>query len=280
MAWNKPTEDGRARTPTAPQRSVSVRNVYGMIVSFIVILGVVIAAWWWLLPSEEVTSPSSIPHHSKTIKSVPPSKAAKYAEDEVREDPKPKLSMDPESVAARKRRADFLKRAQANPETMFLMTNRVGRVNSPNTGVEQLMDWIFNCTPGLMPPPPPNDIPGCEIENIVGIIMSKEVVEEGDSDERIARKEMVQLAKDELKDYLKNGGDVQKFFDYYYEVLNRAYARRQDAMELISNACREEEPEIARELYRKTNELLGKDNIQKIDISIEDRVRIGLTEDE
>lgn len=60
MAWNRPSNDGRARTPATPRRTLSVRpTVRGAIVGAVVVLGAGIAAWcFWpkAQPSHEVKS--------------------------------------------------------------------------------------------------------------------------------------------------------------------------------------------------------------------------------
>ena len=54
MAWNRPSDDGRARTPAAPRRAGTARpTVRGAIAGVIVVLGAAVAAWW-LWPSASV----------------------------------------------------------------------------------------------------------------------------------------------------------------------------------------------------------------------------------
>ena len=55
MAWNRPSEDGRANTPGSPRRGRSPRPtvaVRGAVAGAIVVVGTAIAAWW-LWPSQE-----------------------------------------------------------------------------------------------------------------------------------------------------------------------------------------------------------------------------------
>ena len=82
MAWNRPSEDGRANTPSStrcgrsPRPTVAVR---GAIAGAVVVLGAAVAAWW--LWSAGESAGETPPHRKETlIKEVKPQLSAKEQE--------------------------------------------------------------------------------------------------------------------------------------------------------------------------------------------------------
>ena len=76
MAWNRSSDDGRARTPAAPRRIRSVRPTIAVIVGLIVV-GAAVTAWWlWPEPKrgEDAASTTS----TSLIREAKPAAAPKY----------------------------------------------------------------------------------------------------------------------------------------------------------------------------------------------------------
>lgn len=130
------------------------------------------------------------------------------------------------------------------------------------TGVEQVMGWIFACQPGMMAPLLPA-ITDEEKRNIAAILISKSVIKPTDDDKAIAVKQAVNQAKKEMMRFIKEGGDPQEFLEYYHEQLRMASNFRDIAFVQVQEAY-EEDPELGRELLSKVNEKLDSEGIVTI----------------
>ena len=179
------------------------------------------------------------------------------------------------------RKARDLEKLLTDEKMQFHTTNREGIVDLPfKTCTEQVLDWVFNCEVGGDPPPlvPPLD-PG-EMANIGEILDRANEVLEGDSDEVAARKEMVERAKRELKDYLAQGGNAADFLQFYYNELKNAYELRLEASKLVRQFAHNEDPETARKYLEATNKELAKKGIAPVMLSDKTKMRLGLPVEE
>ena len=190
--------------------------------------------------------------------------------------------MDPGSVAARARKAAFMERIRKSPKNMYALTNQEWRSAKVvfNTGVDQVFDRIFNCTPGDMPPIPPIGIEPNERKRLAEILIEKSEPAEDDGEETVLRRDNVNYAKSEMRKFIKEGGSPEEFLDYYYNELRRAHDRHYDASEAVYDTIRNESPEVAREMYLKVNEMLQKDGIKGIELTDSQRALLNLKEDE
>ena len=133
------------------------------------------------------------------------------------------------------------------------------------TGVEQLMSWVFTATPGFPPMPIPN-LTQEERDTLVAVLISKNTINENDSDDVKAAKEIVDQAKKEMAKFIREGGDPDEFLQYYYEELETAYRYRNEAIDQLEQLA-EEDPDLAKEFGKKVNEKLAADGIAKIDVN-------------
>ena len=148
----------------------------------------------------------------------------------------------------------------AHDDTSSSTTNVAGKTAKPKSpyrnGVEQVLGWIFNCEMGKPPPPLPDFSPA-DSEKLVSILLSKNPVEEGDSARVADAKEMVELAKKELLDFMKDGGKAGDFLTYYRGELTKAYHERTDAQKLVLATLREDAETgmaLAEEINKKLSE--------------------------
>jgi hypothetical protein len=151
-------------------------------------------------------------------------------------------------------------RLQKFKEKEFDMTvpsNRVFR-----TGTEQILSWIFTTELGDLPPPLPK-IPDSEKAHFAKILLRDNPLTENDSEFSAAAKEMVQLAKKEMVEYIKKGGSPEEFLDYYRGELMQAYEMRKAVQQSIQKILKEE-PEIALEYLNDVNKDLESRGIKKI----------------
>ena len=132
------------------------------------------------------------------------------------------------------------------------------------TATEQVMSFIFNAEVGDMPPPLPT-LPRNEMEHIEEILNTPNVIKEGDSEEVAAKKQMLEQAKNELKDYMAQGGTPAEFLRFYHEQLKKYYQERQDAQKLVMTMIRDE-PEVAGEFMKKVNQRLAERGIKAVHI--------------
>ena len=132
------------------------------------------------------------------------------------------------------------------------------------TATEQVMSFIFNAEVGDMPPPLPT-LPRHEMERIEEILNTPNLVKEGDSEEVAARKQMLEQAKKELKDYMAQGGTPAEFLRFYHEQLKKYYNERLDAQKLVMTMIRDE-PEVAGEFMKKVNQRLAERGIKAVHI--------------
>lgn len=148
-----------------------------------------------------------------------------------------------------------------------------------HTTTEQVLNFIFNAPVGGLPPPLPT-LPGYEVENLEKILDTKNVVGPDDSPEVIERKEMVERAKKELKDYLAQGGDAGQFLKFYHDELKKAYSHKMTVQQQVMEVIRQK-PEIAHEFIKKVNADLAEQGITPVKIPRKVMERYGLkVEDE
>ena len=147
-----------------------------------------------------------------------------------------------------------------------------------HTTTEQVLNFIFNAPVGGLPPPLPT-LPGYEMENLEKILDAKNVVGPDDSPEVIERKEMVERAKKELKDYLAQGGDAGQFLKFYHDELKKAYSHKMTVQKQVMEVIRQE-PEIAHDFIKKVNDDLAKMGITPVKIPRQVMERHGLKVEE
>lgn len=211
---------------------------------------------------------------------APVSDEGKSAEEDAAHSQMPKPPSDPGSVSNRMAREAFLKRARTNPETWFLMTNKSHKVEQDFvTCVDQALNSIFNTELGDDPPIPPGEIPIWEKQRLAEILIEKIEISDKDSNRAVERKEQVQFAKSELRKFIREGGDAEDFFDYYYKELQKAHDRREDSAEIVRQTVRNEDPDVARKLLDCVNAMLSKDGIKPVVLDSSDMLLMGYTYD-
>lgn len=141
-------------------------------------------------------------------------------------------------------------------------TNTARQVAYRN-GTEQALLEVFSRQRGDMPSFMPN-ISVKDRENLVAILMDKAKPSPDDDEWMTEDKEIINLAKDELRQYLKNGGNVDSFFEFYHNELMRSYYERKDAVKAIFDAYRTQDAELAEEFCKTVNKRLAEKGIRQI----------------
>ena len=134
-----------------------------------------------------------------------------------------------------------------------------------NSGVEQVMGWIFTTEPGDSPPPLP-DLSNDDKKRIVEIILAKEEVNENDSAKSKEAKEMVSAAKKELMAYLKQGGDVDGFLTFYKNELDKAHNEREESKKMLRDIAKEGDDELTVQFLKEVNERLAVRGIKALEL--------------
>lgn len=272
MSWNGSNgASAPKQKPVNGARAVSK----GAIAGVIVVLGAA-AALYFLMPASAPTPKASAPKEKSTaIAEVAPAEAGP-AEVEVEEAPVKKIDPEKAARAAKlkamspEERLEFLfEEAKKKPIDFTTTTNRPFA-----TGTEQVMSWIFTTRVGNMPPPMPKMSIRDEA-HLAEILMADNPILEGDSENVQIAKEAVELAKKEAIEFVKQGGDVQEFLEYYRGVLVEAHQEWQASQKAVMQVIREE-PELAADYIETVNKRLAEKGIKPVNIPPKFKEELGL----
>lgn len=161
--------------------------------------------------------------------------------------------------------------AAKKPIDLTPSTNRVFK-----TGTEQVMSWIFTTELGAMPPPLPR-IPIRDEAHMAEILMAKNPILEGDSEKAKEAKQMVELAKKELIKFIKEGGSVDEFFEYYRGELVQAHNEWKEAQKSVLQIVREE-PDLAADYIREVNDRLSAKGIRSVKLPPKLKEQLGIAD--
>lgn len=153
--------------------------------------------------------------------------------------------------------------ADTPPEEFIAKAKQTKRVFS--TGVEQLMSIMFTCKPGNMPFPLVQ-IPDADYENLAAILITKNEIDEDDTEDIKRCKETVMEVKKEMMSYIRQGGDPDDFMAYYHAKLLKDFEYRNEAMRLAQESY-EEDPALGRAFVEKINAQLGEEGILPLSMS-------------
>lgn len=242
------------------------------LIALIVTVAIGLGLWLALRPADTKTlRPTKEVVPQKTVEVVPPKIVTKPAEPT----PDPADKAKAERIAKLKamtpgERMQFLfDEAAAKPLDMAPASNRVFR-----TGTEQVLSWIFNARLGDVPPVLPT-LPLMDEAHLAEILAAPNPALEGDSEKVKEAKEMVELAKKELIDYLDKGGNVEDFLEYYRGQLIQANNEWKASQQSVIQIIREE-PEIAEEYIKEVNARLAEKGIKPVAIPPPLKKRLGI----
>ena len=161
--------------------------------------------------------------------------------------------------------------AAKKPIDLTPSTNRIFK-----TGTEQVMSWIFTTELGAMPPPLPR-IPIRDEAHMAEILMAKNPILEGDSEKAKEAKQMVELAKKELIKFIKEGGSVDEFFEYYRGELVQAHNEWKESQKSVLQVVREE-PDLAADYIREVNDRLSAKGIRPVKLPPKLKEQLGIAD--
>jgi len=256
-------------------RSVSRRNaifVFSVVLAALVVGGVL---WWLERSPKTVTLPEEPPKSKALAKEVTPAKAPEPVPVQEAEPPKenPNKALRQElAKMTKEERMDYaFKEMQNRKIPLEPKTNRIFR-----TGIEASMARIFMTQLGDPPPPPfTTAIPLRDEAHLAEILIAHNPVLETDTEAQKASKEMVALAKKEMIDYIKNGGNPEDFLKYYHGKLKEAFEFRRESMKSLIQVSRDD-PSITAEYLDRLNKELADKGIKQIELNEKQRKRLGL----
>ena len=222
-------------------------------------------AAWMLLKDSAPPAPGKETEAKVVSKSTPTKKAVPVASHAVKASVSAEAAQPPPSSVANRTEAA----GEETPVPTNVAQTAAASPERPKpafkTGVEQVMGWIFTTELGSVPPPLPN-LSKKEMQNIVSIILSKNEVTEQDSERTALAKNVVEQAKKELMQYLKNGGDPQSFLAFYHNELKKASDEWRDAQKLVLQSRKEEGAEAGLAFADEVNKRLSEKGIRQVKI--------------
>ena len=246
-------EESLGKKPRKAKKSVASVKGRGLVVAAIIVLGAALVMWWIMQGEENKAEKKA----GKQERVVNRNKVEKRVPIVVKKDEGVKSKIDVALANIGNLEKPKIKVRELSPEEWLRITNRVFK-----TGTEQLMSIVFSTEPGDMPMPIP-PISDEDKQNIVSILISKNPINESDSEKIKFCKENVALAKKEMIEYLKEGGDPDDFLRYYFQELKSAFELRNAAVDQIRETW-EGEPELGRQFLEKVNEKFANEGIKLI----------------
>ena len=227
-----------------------------ILAAVIAVIGVGLAVWLMMGRVENSVEVTGKKEGVAKERKIARQKTAVFKKDKGTASPK-KIMIDEALVNIGKLEKPKIKVRELSPEEWLRITNRVFK-----TGTEQLMSIVFSTELGDMPMPIP-PISEEDRQNIVSILLSENQINDADSEKIKQCKENVALAKKEMIEYLKAGGDPDSFLQYYFQELKNAFELRNAAVEQIREAW-EEDFELGRQFLERVNEKFANEGIKSI----------------
>lgn len=256
MAWNKNGGD-------APTKPVKPKAWKGLLAGSIVVAGALAAfvamnLKWAAHPSETEGKPRGVARIGEAVADLDRIEQAPEAPEESAQAKSRRERAEKIRNMSVEERIDFLfEEAEKRPLNLEPSTNRVFA-----TGTEQVLSWIFTTRLGDAPPPLPR-ISIHDEAHLAEILMNANEIKDTDSDRVADAKEMVMLAKAELKKFIKAGGDIEDFLEYYRGELVQAHNEWQESQRQAMQVLREE-PELAADFISEVNGRLREKGIKPV----------------
>ena len=266
MAWNRPSNDGRAVSTKPPlRRGHRPRpTVRGAIAGSVIVLIATVAAWW-LWPEGESAGETPPPRNEGLIKEVKPAA------------PREAKAMPAEKPVAEEPRLTSVQRMLKGATLLQAHTNRAGTVveryrlangtihehvidppplfSNPS---DQIIASVIGAKAGTpippLPPMRPNDLNNAFVNSLLEPIR----VNENDSPEKAALKMAVKATREEIAQIIKSGDGrtVVEILQDHVADNNHKVALKGEAIEQLHEVIRTEGEDFAAEYLEKVNKRL------------------------
>lgn len=165
----------------------------------------------------------------------------------------------------------------AHPTILVMKPKEKQEENLPyRNATEQALLWIMNCEPGDAPLPL-LALPQGDMKRMAEILMDKCELEEGDSEWTKEQREQLRYAKEEMRKYIKDGGDPNSFLKYYHDQLEAMHLERSIALDSVMTLLREGgNDDIAEDYLKTVNKRLLDKGIKPIQLSRKKLERHGI----
>ena len=250
MAWNKPTMSGEAVSRPLQKQSGDRFPVRGAIAGAVVVLGAAVAAWW-LWPSGESAGETPPPQPRQRIKEVKPVLPAS-------------VRVVTNDLVVKAEETNAVEEIVIKPGAIYAIDPRekakmMKDQRISKTGIETQLEAIFTTEVGDCPPMALPLLSERDLARLPEILISKNEIQEDDSEDVREVKQVVDYAKAEYRKFIKNGGDPRDFLPYYREELQLAYDKRREAQRSIAMFLKEagnDDPDLVREYVEKVDKSL------------------------
>ena len=288
MGWNG---SGGGSTPVKPKVTAKKPSpVRGIVAGLVVVAAVCVAYFAFFSGNEKVPEkvPEKVEKKPTAIKEVTPAAAPKYAE-KIEKAEKPKKpekpiwerpmpeGLDEGQQQVWKNRCYYEKKLATDKRLQKFLANAKPTKSTFNSGVDQVLDWIFSCKVGDGVPPPLPQMGEIERNHLDVLLDSVNEIKDDDSPEIAERKKMVDEVKKELKKYLDEGGKMQDFMQHYYNELVQARALKTETRVQINKMIEENpnDPGAALEFTEKANALLENRGITPVELTEDQKEEIA-----
>lgn len=274
MGWNGSGQKGAA--PAQPKVTTKKPSpIRGLIAGGAAVVVLAVVAYFVFFSSSEKPQAEKSDKDRGRIKEVTPAAAPVYKEEApdtnavaaARNATREKLK----KMTPDERWEYFVEQAKKTPLDLTPRSNMLYR-----TSTEQSMAVLFSKRLGDSPPKLPS-IPLREQAHFAEILIADNPILPTDTEAQKAIKEQISLVKNELKNYIREGGDVEGFFSYYQGQLEQAHGEWMDAQKSFFKVAKED-PEIAGEYLSQVNERLTKKGIKPLLVPPQMKEKLGLAD--
>lgn len=271
--WNRPSGDVK---PAPKKNPTAIR---GALAGIAVVILAATAAYFIIFRGNETRQDDASKKERGRIKEVTPAPTPKAVKVEpTNEVVKVKRKPTPEEQK-KLRPGDEGFDPAAHPFVLIPKKKKEPVVLPYRNATEQALAWIANCQPGD-PPLPLIPIPEAEMKRFTEILLDKNEVQEGDSEQTVEQRRIIEYAKSEMRQYIKNGGDPMSFMKYYHDQLEHQCMVYREAQNSVMEMLRtSDNDDIAAEYIKKVNARLASEGIKQVILSKKKLERHGLTSD-
>ena len=263
-------------TPNLLHSQTLKKSVTGLF-AICILAGVGIGVWY-LISRTDMPSTSQDPVRTQIEK---PKHQSDRAEAKVSPYTAPVATQAVEKVhtkpkTAKEVLADYL----ANPPSVTnYMVGITVTTNRPKAlfrnATEQMLSSLFRTELGSVPPPMPK-VPMRDKVNIQDILSTQFSLSPETPEKEAAIKDIVCQAKRAMKEYLDQGGTPESFIDHYRNELQTCHETWKMCQQTAIKSCREEDPEVAREMVERINESLAAKGIKPVNLPPKFREKLGI----
>lgn len=258
--WNGSDRKGAA--PVQPKVTAKKPSPVRGVIAGVVTIVVLCVACYFIFGTNSRTGNQGTDKDRGLIKEATPAKTKKA--DTPVNVANPRKQVEKVAAAAEEVAKETVETAK-NTNNVYVVpapTNRIFK-----TGLEQVLNMIFNTEVGNFPGPLPH-IHANEEENLAGILISANKILESDDERVRAKKEQVDFAKKELIKFIKEGGTYQEFLRYYHGELVKAFRERKDCQRAVDEFGEQEgvDASMVREFHKKVNAKLAEKGIKPVDL--------------